>query len=379
MQQSSEATRTLPTSDLRQRMELERRRQLAQAAVTMLDILHLPPNSQNIALMQAYCDNRDPELNRAIEGAIETTGGLDQAACAGLHRRFLSGMRPPESAEAPGQGMTVLIADNAFEEAFARVHHGMRAVRDSAVVATHQIGDRLEIVVQALHDAFLVLSAEARESAERVHKVETRLGRTIGALRSVAARLERAEQFAATDGLTGLPNRRSFDERVRVLVEEAASAGRALSLLMFDVDHFKAFNDRHGHDVGDHVLRLVGKAVASYPGGMDLAARYGGEEFVLLLPGLDRENAVRVGETMREALAERRLTMRGSRTSLGRVTVSVGVAELRPGERPESFVRRADMALYEAKRTGRNRVVVHKDDPAQDDGIDEEDAMRAAS
>ena len=160
------------------------------------------------------------------------------------------------------------------------------------------------------------------------------------------------------DGLTGIANRRRFDE---VLLREWRRCARAqlpLSLIMLDVDQFKPYNDHYGHQAGDECLRAVAQLLAEQvmrPG--DLVARYGGEEFVCLLPETDEDGAVLVAERLREAVAERGLPHAVSPVA-GHVTISLGVATARPTmeDTPDRLTQLADGLLYEAKRAGRDRA-----------------------
>ncbi len=180
-----------------------------------------------------------------------------------------------------------------------------------------------------------------------------------GELRSANEHLER---LALIDPLSGLANRRSFDEALMKTWREATRYGHAVGLLMIDVDHFKLFNDRYGHVEGDACLRRVGKLLTSFacrPG--DLPARYGGEEFALLLPGASLAGARIVAERLRRAVEE--LCIANADSPLGQVSVSIGVASLVPslGDTAKGLVEAADAGLYAAKRGGRNTVVVHND------------------
>jgi diguanylate cyclase (GGDEF)-like protein/PAS domain S-box-containing protein len=179
--------------------------------------------------------------------------------------------------------------------------------------------------------------------------------------RIVALNLE-LEKQALTDGLTGLFNRRRFDEALGQEWSRAARAHQPLSLVMVDVDRFKLYNDHYGHQQGDDALRLVASALSKCcrrPG--DLAARYGGEEMVLLLPGANEEGAMGRAEAARAAIQGLGLPHAGN-PALPVLTASVGVATLLPSldevaGAPQALIAAADAALYEAKRTGRNRVI----------------------
>ena len=173
-------------------------------------------------------------------------------------------------------------------------------------------------------------------------------------------RSDRMALLASNDSLTGLPNRRSAEEHLEREIVRASRYGRPLSLVWFDLDRFKSVNDDLGHDVGDHVLTSVGEAIRSGLREHDLLVRWGGEEFVIVLPEQDRRRAVRTAERLRERLAAHDMRLPDGRS----VTASFGVAQHLPDEAPRDLLRRADMAMYEAKRAGRDRVHADPDAPS---------------
>ena len=163
--------------------------------------------------------------------------------------------------------------------------------------------------------------------------------------------------LSLNDPLTGIANRRRFDEALTAEWSRCQRNGAPLALIMIDVDHFKAYNDLYGHLAGDECLRRVAAMLAERTGRpADLVARYGGEEFVALLPEIDREHALAMAERMRAAIHAAALPH--AATDHGRVTVSLGVAAPHPSrdQHPEQLVERADRALYRAKEEGRNRA-----------------------
>ena len=179
------------------------------------------------------------------------------------------------------------------------------------------------------------------------------LTQTLRLYAHLAAANEALRDVALRDGLTGVFNRRQFDEALCSELRRASRSGLPLSLLLLDVDHFKQFNDTHGHVAGDACLRGVADAIGQGVGRpSDLLARFGGEEFVVLLPGTDAAGAVEVAERMRGLVAAR------DQGDGRRVTVSIGTATLWADtpSTPEELIATADMALYAAKRDGRNRV-----------------------
>ncbi|MCB1919153.1 MAG: diguanylate cyclase [Candidatus Competibacteraceae bacterium] len=166
-------------------------------------------------------------------------------------------------------------------------------------------------------------------------------------------------RLSMTDGLTGIANRRRFDEFLEIQWLHVARSRTVLSLILADVDHFKAYNDHYGHVAGDHCLQRVATTLASgLTRRTDLAARYGGEEFACVLLGTDHADALVVAERLRRQVASLRLDhARSPEHSF--VTVSMGVATLEPDQHvdPQALIEKADQHLYQAKKMGRNRVV----------------------
>jgi two-component system cell cycle response regulator len=169
--------------------------------------------------------------------------------------------------------------------------------------------------------------------------------------------LRASVDLAVVDPLTQLYNRRFLDTHCATLVEEAHASGRALSVLMLDVDRFKTVNDSYGHEAGDDVLREFAGRLKAQIRQEDLAARFGGEELVVLMPDTSADTALGIAERIRHAVETSRFQVEGGARSIP-LTISVGVAELEPGDTPQSLMRRADEALYGAKGAGRNRVVM---------------------
>jgi len=164
-------------------------------------------------------------------------------------------------------------------------------------------------------------------------------------------------EMAITDALTGLFNRRYMESHVATLVEQAAARSKPLTVMVLDIDYFKSINDTHGHDAGDDVLRDFALRIKRSIRGIDLACRYGGEEFVLVMPETDMAVAAMVAERLRRRIAAEPFSIQKGAKSVP-VTISIGIAGLRDkDDTAASVLKRADQALYRAKRDGRNRVV----------------------
>ncbi|MBZ9846672.1 GGDEF domain-containing protein [Mesorhizobium sp. CA14] len=170
---------------------------------------------------------------------------------------------------------------------------------------------------------------------------------------SLSARSQTLEQAALTDSLTGMQNRRYFDDALREYLQEFRRIDRPVGLMILDLDHFKQVNDTHGHDVGDEVLRAVAACLRGMTRYHDVVARLGGEEFAVVTPNMDVDLLARFAERIRKAIAN--LSIMSGNVRL-KVTTSVGLAVWDHKETAEDFYRRADRQLYEAKKQGRNRV-----------------------
>lgn len=193
------------------------------------------------------------------------------------------------------------------------------------------------------------LQAHLRRMSAQQEK-ETILERLAGKLASMNKRL--AEE-AATDGLTGLYNRRYLWKRFEEEYQRAKRFKHKLCFVLIDIDHFKGINDRYGHPAGDKVLKEMGKIFRSHLRGIDLAARYGGEEFAIFLPETSIENALHVAERLRQAFHALKI----SPIPEGGLSLSAGIAEFPThAQTPQAIYKKADEALYKAKSSGRNRV-----------------------
>ncbi len=199
--------------------------------------------------------------------------------------------------------------------------------------------------VGVVHTAGPVEAPLSSSSVEALQTLANEAGNRLGMLRVMAE----TQLQASTDGLTGLVNRRSFENRERQLRAD----GRSLAFVMADLDHFKDLNDAYGHETGDRALRIFAETLRRGLRGDDLACRYGGEEFGILLPGADAEEAIEVIERIRATLAH--ATGRGDAPSF---TASFGVASSEEASDYDDLVRRADAALFAAKHAGRDRICV---------------------
>ena len=323
----------------------------AHAALDRMESLGIPPKPNNFAVWYRYFSGAYPELARTLDVIIEAGLPFTDDRNAEIYDRFLG----------------VTLDEDFLNTAASRVETELRKLVkyvEEAGTDARAYGDTLSVVSGKLADAdrenikaVLAHVLEATRTMEsRNALLESRLQTSADEIQRLKEDVESLRHEAMTDALTGVANRKLFDEEIRVTHTEAVEGGTPLSLLMIDIDHFKAFNDTHGHQVGDQVLRFVARIMKNCVRAEDLTARYGGEEFSILLPGTDLSGATKVADNIRNTVSKKSVVNRATGKSLGTITVSVGAAQLAPGETVETLIERADEALYLAKRNGRNRV-----------------------
>jgi diguanylate cyclase (GGDEF)-like protein len=239
----------------------------------------------------------------------------------------------------------------------ARVAYPARDEFGYLARAFNQMAQQLQQAFEAQEQQREELLAQ-NEELERVHAQLQQAHQELATLNAELLEANRAlAQAAVTDGLTGLKNHRAFQEALHSAAQMAERLQQPMSLVMFDIDHFKQFNDRFGHPAGDELLRQVAQVLRESARAYDVAARYGGEEFALLLPNTTLEQAVQVAERLRQQI-------RAIENRHAPVSASFGVATYRHGTPPATLVYEADAALYRAKRNGRDQVCVYQPEAA---------------
>jgi diguanylate cyclase (GGDEF)-like protein len=239
----------------------------------------------------------------------------------------------------------------------ARVAYPARDEFGYLARAFNQMAQQLQQAFEAQEQQREELLAQKAE-LEQMHRQLQQAHQELATLNAELLEANRAlAQAAVTDGLTGLKNHRAFQEALHSAAQMAERLQQPLSLVMFDIDHFKQFNDTYGHPAGDELLRQVAQVLRESARAYDVAARYGGEEFALLLPNTALEQAVQVAERLRQQI-------RAIENPHAPVSASFGVATYRRGTPPATLVYEADAALYRAKRGGRDRVCVYQPEAA---------------
>ena len=332
-------------------VDFDRVMSVAEKAMHAMAQHRVPPTPNNFRVWFKYALGTPVALKRAIDILIGNKRKFDAAVNRDLFVTYVESHTLDDEAasDASQQLHAVLASAKQFlTTAIADNRSQIKAIGEVAGRSETGIDPRLLIES---------LMAELAKATSRATKLESGFVEKTRELDTIRDSLSKSERHARTDTLTGLPNRRALDEFFRAAQIEAMEQGEPLSILLIDIDHFKTFNDSFGHGVGDQVLRLIAKVLRERVREIDLPARYGGEELIAVLPGADLATCEAVAERICRSIAECRITRRSTGEMLPGITVSIGVAQFRPGESMSDLVERFDRALYLAKKTGRNRVV----------------------
>jgi diguanylate cyclase len=337
--------------------EHERTMAFAEVALGQIKSLRQSAVPRNYEIWYVYATGYNAPLNKIINETLARNGKLTEADLEQIYETYLSQIKTTERIDKVGARVIGEIDDvmTLITEAL-----GMSASYDDSLSrATQKLAvaherDQVKPIVESL----LQSTHEMRDTNKAL---ENRLSLSKTEISNLQQSLEAIRAESLTDPLTGLGNRKYFDRSIETAVQNALASGEPLSLLMFDIDHFKSFNDSYGHLTGDQVLRLVGMSLKQTIKGQDITARYGGEEFAVVLPNTALRQALTVADHIRRAVMAKELKKKSTGEILGRVTISVGVSMLKPGDDTDSLIERADACLYAAKRNGRNRVICEVD------------------
>lgn len=337
--------------------EHERTVAFADIALGQIKALRQPATPRNYEVWYTYATGYNPSLNQTINETLARTGTLTDADLEQIYASYISTTRYSDKIDRVGSRVMdeineVMSMMDAAAGSASTYSENLTNVSDKLGTAKDREG--LRAIVETL-------VATATEMKENNHALEERLNASREEINQLQQHLAAVRSESLTDPLTGLANRKHFDEQLANALTEAIEHSEPLSLVMIDIDHFKTFNDTWGHLTGDQVLRLVAMSLKQNVKGQDMAARYGGEEFAVILPNTVLRAALTVADHIRRAVMSKELMRRSTGQNLGRVTISLGAATTRKGETAQSLIARADACLYAAKRNGRNRVICETD------------------
>ena len=336
----------------------DREQAFAKTALALMGGAGVVTTPENYELFYAYASGENPAITQVMGAIIESKRPFTPELLADLRQRCLSGARAAQAMEAVGGNMGALIDDIMGKlESSAR---DTANYKDTLSAATGELGgERTPADLRKLVDGLI---AATRAMEVRAKSLEGELQVSSQQVSELRTKLADVRKESMTDPLTGIANRKAFDEALLAATTAATCKGEEVTLLLCDIDHFKIFNDTWGHQTGDQVLRLVASCLGESTKGRDTAARYGGEEFGVVLRGTGLEAATHLANQIRSMVETKKLVKKSTGDVLGAITISIGVAQFGPGDTGDSVVRRADACLYGAKHNGRN-LVINQNDP----------------
>lgn len=323
----------------------------AQHALGLMRDNEITPTPTAYEFWYRYTTKSDPVLVDAIDSLMARNGRVNSRTMERLRAELygqseddtLLNLLDATQTQLSRISSVVVGANGDAQEYQNSLHHSTVELKDVTDP------ESLRALVQRL-------TTDTTQMIERTSRLESQLANSSTEIKSLRNELEKAKSESRTDALTGLPNRKAFQSFLEAHAARALADRKPLTLAFCDIDHFKSFNDTWGHRMGDEILRLVGHSLEHLCHGVGYPARYGGEEFVIVFPGKELEAAADIVEQVRDFIGNRTVRTKQSQQSVGRVTMSFGVAQLNWKDRIDSLIERSDAALYLAKRTGRNKV-----------------------
>ncbi len=337
--------------------EHQRTMAFADIALGQIRALRQAASPRNYEIWYTYATGYSPSLNAKINETLKEKGALADADLEQIYETYLSPTRLSEKIDKVGSQVM-----GEIEQVMAMIDSAAgnaTSYSENLANVTEKLGQSKDR--EGLRAIVETLVQSAKDMEESNQKLEARLNASKQEINDLQVNLETVRTESLTDPLTQLANRKYFDTTLEQAIDDSRTKKEALSLIMTDIDHFKAFNDNFGHLTGDQVLRLVALSVKQNVKGLDTAARYGGEEFAIILPNTVLRSAITVADHIRRAVMTKELMKRSTGEHLGRVTISIGVATVRKSDTMQSLIERADACLYAAKRHGRNRVICETD------------------
>lgn len=315
----------------------------------------VPPTPSNYEVWFRYASGSAGALASEIDGFIANGREFSSDVMADLGARF----------SASGEASETISRTNAsVEEQIRKV----LALIDNSATDTKDYSETLRTYGDTLSDSDAgeqlkqvlgSLLEDTRKMEAKTLELNSELTNSAEQINKLRADLHDVTRESLTDPLTGLSNRKEFDTQLAQLSDDATKSGKPLTLILGDVDHFKKVNDNWGHQLGDQVLKLIAKVLRANVNDDVVVARYGGEEFSVIFPNTPIEEATRLANKIREVVASKQIRKKNSGETIGRITMSFGVAAYEGGQDTADLIQRADSRLYAAKDAGRNQVIAH--------------------
>jgi len=338
-------------------LEMKTATEIARKVLPKMGEFEVPLTPQNYRIWFEYYLGTDKNLVEEVEGIINSGNGFTPKINRKLYEKYFE--------------------DEEYRRRFKQIQEQTKSVLKNfleqvmlTTSSSSEYTDKLRQYalrldsVKHLSETQDILESMKKDTAIMIRStnvLQKKLEEATNNAEKLRKELKKATREALIDGLTGLHNRKAFDNMLQELYQGFREEGRVFSLIMMDIDHFKAFNDKYGHRVGDEVLQIVGTTLLETVKGKDFASRYGGEEFTVLLPNTELDNACVVAEQIRKAISGKRLKIKETGEYISKITISFGVAQICADDDADSLLKRADRALYLAKNSGRNNTKSEQD------------------
>lgn len=309
----------------------------------------IPATPINYAIWYEVVTANNAKLNAALDVLLQENKPFDAETSLAVYKKYICSTAL-ETFERINLQVQKIIAQASDTLKLTHTQAGQAQVKfQKNTTLLHELTDP-----STLNDILQTIIEETALLAAVTQSMQVQLDSAYQQVEQMRRELSQARQAADTDALTGLLNRRALNQIFTNLINQQP---KQVCALMIDIDHFKQVNDTFGHLVGDNVLKFVAELLKKRVHGQHQVARYGGEEMVILMPNTVLKVALAIAEAIREEMEHSLLKLKDSHELLGKVTLSIGVTELRVHDTLDSLIARADQALYQAKRTGRNKVV----------------------
>tara|TARA_R110000868_G_scaffold124172_3_gene328429 strand:- start:7168 stop:8271 length:1104 start_codon:yes stop_codon:yes gene_type:complete len=326
--------------------------EFAHKALELMEQFNVPPTAENYAVWVNFASDTNPELCETLRGHIQSETPFSPELSSELYDQYFQ-WRAIQDAILENGGL--------MSRELGTVHETLLAAEADTVAygetlagATSQLGEAAtDPGIKKLVESLVTATAKMQR---RSHDLESKLQATSKEVTKLRDNLERVREEAMTDALTGIANRKRFDESLRKARRESETKGTPMSLVLCDIDFFKRFNDTWGHQTGDQIIRFVAGCLTRHAPETHVVARYGGEEFGIVMPGATPEEALQIAEKIRRTVESKKLLRKSTNEDLGNITISLGVATFQNNESMESLIERADTHLYRSKTEGRNRT-----------------------
>ena len=307
---------------------------VGQETLDLMRLHAVPPTSANYEVWLAYRLGRNAPLRDAIDGRIATGEGFTAEFNTEVYERFFTGL---------GASAQIVLAGEKIARDLGQVVSFLKQAEEKSgdygrTLETAATDLNRSLAPDQIRQVVSSLAAATLDMANHNQHLNEQLQRSTREIETLRASLESVRVESLTDSLTGLSNRRMFDETLRMRLEEARAQNTELCLVLCDIDHFKRFNDTWGHHTGDQILRFLASAMQAHARPDFLIARYGGEEFAMIMPRVSMRAAAQTAEALRAAIQTKRLRRRSTNEDLGQVTVSMGIARLQPGDTPAVLI-----------------------------------------